>query len=985
MKKFISIFAVASLCLVTAFAAKSYVLAAPEGEETEVVTPEEPAAPVAPALVATQATAQGVYLTFDQELWIDETQDIELAVMQGETKVADALLGFNPNENDYTKLVAAFYEDLQPGAYTLVLTENTIYGYANEEKTVAVAAQEIPFTIHVVAPGDYYVKHVATGKFLGGANSWGTRASLLDHAQIFTVVALADGKYKLDSHTYNKPEQHFLGENYVDNGGNEFTFTAVEGGVNIANGDKFVAAVDGGLVNTAEATADVWQFVTYDEMIAALANATEKAPMDATFAIKAANFSRNLYNQPSDPNPWIVENCSTKNLSGGNNENMCAESFHSTFNIYQTLKNMPYGVYALKAQGFYRIDSGGSNVPVFYANAETMAFPLKTGTENSMGEASTSFSAGLYTIEPIYVLVENGELTIGVKNETETNLWCIWDNFELSYLGEKADYEALVMPKFLAQAEALLAEIKTLNEEYAETPMEYSAKYYLTYYSNDENKPRLETLSQVKESITMLNGIIAKAKSSVAEYAQAAKTAASIQKYAEAAGINLNTSSYEYDYQNGNLYFYNGHPLVNEYNEQLAEILSKTINKTDLIQNPSFEIKDEQDKPDMSAWNGPKGDANLHAATNKNFGMRTGDIFVEKWTPGPGTLTEETLEQTITLPAGKYILTAEAQLLQQGDASVVPGGFFLFAGENKSEITNLAATIVLPFTVEEETPMAIGAKIEGCTGNWASIDNFRLFQAVDATPVNFAITPEAGTVDSLKTITISAPEGVALTVADKAVVTVYTESNTVGRWVAESLRSNMDENGVITLNLPYEYTAAGTYTIEINEGAFQIVGGGYTAAYTKPLWTIEYKPLEIVSSELSSKGGSITFNKDVSFAGYSEYLTDCTLTDAAGNKVESQVTMFVGTAYNELTVQFDPELAAGEYTLNIPDGAIYEFVNWSVGKPLKATTIDFTITPTGVEGIAANGMKDGKFVKNNRIVIVRNGKAYNAAGARIQK
>ena len=975
MKKFISIFAVASLCLVTAFAAKSYVLAAPEGEETEVVTPEEPAAPVAPALVATQATAQGVYLTFDQELWIDETQDIELAVMQGETKVTDALLGFNPNENDYTKLVAAFYDELQPGAYTLVLPENTIYGYANEEKTVAVAAQGIPFTIHVVAPGDYYIKHVATGKFLGGANSWGTHASLLDHAQIFTVVALADGKYKLDSHTYNNATDHFLGADFIDNGGNEFTFTAVEGGVNIANGDKFVAAVDGGLVNTAEATADVWQFVTYDEMIAALADATEEAPMDATFAIKAANFSRNHYRAGYETYPWIVENCGNKNLQGGNNENMCAESFHSTFNIYQTLKNMPYGVYALKAQGFYRIDGGGSNVPVFYANAETMAFPLKTGTENSMGEASTSFSAGLYTIEPIYVLVENGELTIGVKNETETNLWCIWDNFELSYLGEKADYEALVMPKFLAQVKALLEEIKTLNEEYAETPMEYSAKYYLTYYSNDENKPRLETLSQVKESITMLNGIIAKAKSSVAEYAQAAKTAASIQKYAEAAGINLNTASYESDYQNGYLYLYNGHPLVNEYNEQLAEILSKTINKTDLIQNPSFETKD------MTGWSA----TGLHAATNKNFGMKTGESFVENWTPGPGKLADETLEQTITLPAGKYILTAEAQLLQQGDASVVPGGFFLFAGDNKSEITNLAATIVLPFTVEEEAEVAIGAKIEGCTGNWASIDNFRLFQAVDATPVDFAITPEAGTVESLKTITISAPEGVALTVADKAVVTVYTESNTVGRWVAESLRSNMDENGVITLNLPYEYTAAGTYTIEINEGAFQIKGGGYTAAYTKPLWTIEYKPLEIVSSELSSKGGSITFNKDVNFAGWNQYLTDCYLTDAAGKKVESQVTMFVGTAYNELTVQFDPELAAGEYTLNIPDGAIYEFVNWSVGQPLKATTIDFTITPTGVEGIAANGMKNGKFVKNNRIVIVRNGKAYNAAGARIQK
>ena len=93
----------------------------------------------------------------------------------------------------------------------------------------------------------------------------------------------------------------------------------------------------------------------------------------------------------------------------------------------------------MTAQGFYRQDgSDNEHLPVFFANDETQTFPLHTSSENNMTEAGASFAEGKYAIEPILVKVEeDGILNIGVKLEGNTSLWCIWDNFQLTYYGVK--------------------------------------------------------------------------------------------------------------------------------------------------------------------------------------------------------------------------------------------------------------------------------------------------------------------------------------------------------------------------------------------------------------------------------------------------------------------------------------------------------------------------------------------------------------------
>lgn len=212
----------------------------------------------------------------------------------------------------------------------------------------------------------------------------------------------------------------------------------------IANGESFfgwdgqTTVLGKGIDKSSENA--LWLIGSEDELKASLSDASEDDPADATFLILDPNFGRNNRNQGA----WKVsEDCTNKNLSGGNNINNCAESFHSTFTISQEISDLPAGQYIVDLQGFYRQDDGETeDAPVFFANSETQEFgPLgelpdhDNNNWQSMGDVSVEFTNGNYQLEPITVVVGEGEtLTIGVKG-TATHQWVIWDNFELTYCG----------------------------------------------------------------------------------------------------------------------------------------------------------------------------------------------------------------------------------------------------------------------------------------------------------------------------------------------------------------------------------------------------------------------------------------------------------------------------------------------------------------------------------------------------------------------
>lgn len=313
---------------------------------------------------------------------------------------------------------------------------------AKEQEAAYQIAQKFP-------AGDYILYNVEAQAYLGGANSWGTQASLLPNAQMFTLTTTANGVYQLNSHQYESDEKHFLGTNlFVDAVAADWTIAeGVDGNYIISNGGQYLAAGEGNvtvLVQDPTASTAQWQIISISDF--------ENENYDFTALIKDANFSRNAYAKTmqvnpwgvdnrdvrESPYPWTIEDCTTYNLKGGRQTNQCAESWHSTFTISQTIEGIPNGYYTVAAQAFYSQDgTDNENLPVLFANDRQKVFPVKAGNEDNMDKASDSFSQGLYPFA-VEVKVTDGTITLGVKNEKNTAVWAIWDNFTLTFNGEDA-------------------------------------------------------------------------------------------------------------------------------------------------------------------------------------------------------------------------------------------------------------------------------------------------------------------------------------------------------------------------------------------------------------------------------------------------------------------------------------------------------------------------------------------------------------------
>lgn len=486
--------------------AKAAVNAATTVEEVEAVAMPAVTAPDAEKFYSFKLKEGGNYLAADGGIKLAEkAMGFKFVAAEGGYALtADgtnyvAFIGTGDNtwsmgltEAPYTWVVTC----LADGEYTLskvgkpaecIGVDNTTAGsscYANKpadaKGTWAIAEYVAPVPTpeptpepEVFAYQKYIIKNVESGMFWGAGNDWGTQASLVAHPEYVKLDPNGDGTYKLESQVNNGGTNYYFNGEYMDNDQPvALTITKLENGnYTIANGTNYFGWDGTSTVLGKNLAADSknaeWTIQSLDDAKAALANATVEAPMDATLLIEDHDFGRNN----RYVNNWTIV-ASNKSLSGGNNKNNCAESYHSTFTLTQVLQGAPKGVYAMTAQGFYRQEgSDNDNLPYFYANDEKGTFPLLTGSENSMADASESFTAGKYTIDPIFVKVEEGgTLTIGAKLETNTALWCIWDNFVLTYYGDcdlvEAKFSGLVaqVNALKAEAEALVANTGNVSE-----------------------------------------------------------------------------------------------------------------------------------------------------------------------------------------------------------------------------------------------------------------------------------------------------------------------------------------------------------------------------------------------------------------------------------------------------------------------------------------------------------------------------------------
>ncbi len=404
------------------------------------------------------------------------------------------------------------------------------------------------WTASAVGAGEFYLYNVGAEAYMVPGNNWGTRASVNPIGGTTLTLAVSGNGYTIS--TAPLFSGRYLGQDgYMDNGtAFAWVFEPVTGETNVykmkRNSDYFYA--DAGATTTSIG-ADPgtnyakWKLVSKTDRIADLANASETNPKDATFLITCPNFDRN-----ANTGVWSMQ-ASNQNLSGGNDNNRCAESWRATFTLSQTLSGLPNGYYQVRAQAALTdYDNVGSNYPYVYAAEQTADFNLMQHGENGMGQLSDRFLAGEYwTNWTASTIVANGSLTIGAKNN-RNNTWSIWDNFQLRYLGAVTDlsaYEELLANAVAAANDlngliptaaynALNAVVTDNNHTYS-TATDYEAAIaninnaISTYGSNDMQtayanfytyKTTIQALSDGQESSTALttfNNSVSNASSTV--------------------------------------------------------------------------------------------------------------------------------------------------------------------------------------------------------------------------------------------------------------------------------------------------------------------------------------------------------------------------------------------------------------------------------------------------------------------------------------
>jgi hypothetical protein len=588
------------------------------------------------------------------------------------------------------------------------------------------------------ADGNYYFQNVATQKFLAAGANWGTHA-VVNEIGLDFVATFADGKYTLDSQVSNGGDLHFLNDEWTDSSAFGWTFAEVSEGVyTISNGTQFLTAGENDIVTLADdATAEAaqWTLVTAADRIATFEAATAQNGVDATFFIKGANFNRNDLRNAA----WShTRNGGNETFAGPNGDRKTygCEYWNNTFEVSQTITNLPNGVYEFSIAGF-----GTNGTTMIFANETEVPF-VNTTSASSFDAALEAIAAGEYTGNTTgRVIVENGTLTIGVKRTSQVGAdWTVIDNARLTFWG--TDVEDL----FKAEWEETLAAAQAALEAEENAVVTGDEKEALAQAIAD-NTTVEDTEEAYKAAIADLNAAVATftnakaayqslvdAKAAVADltfqYASAEKKAAA-EAAAEVVAANATDAANKVEA------LYLAYRRYAESSAALEGIENSTF-YTSAISNPSADYN-------MTDWSVVNGEG-----SNGSLGVLSG----EPWTDGENmsehnyfdggnwsaSSWDVTLQQTIKLPKGKYQLTVKSR------ASADLTTFRVFAGEESVDMQHIGATgglfnrgwndASVEFEVTEAGDVVIG--VQGATSTihqWMSISDFRLYRFDEYVPV----------------------------------------------------------------------------------------------------------------------------------------------------------------------------------------------------------------------------------------------------------
>lgn len=619
--------------------------------------------------------------------------------------------------------------------------------------------------------GTYYIKNVATGKFMAAGSSWGSHAIVDDHGFDVKLATLEEGKYTIDTQISNGGAKNFLNGEFTDGASFTWTFvatTATDGtpAFYINNGEKNLSAQEGNqdvVLQTTDNDYAKWVFVTEAERIAALANATAEAGMDATWLIKGHNIGRN----DTRNNTWQG---SVK--PGGDVTNMNAEKYNTDFDVYQTIK-VPNGKYVLELQGFYRNGEIKISAPAHlngsenlyakaYANTVETSLPsvyadagkVDAGSSvegiegkfpNSQADASKFFSAGAYNLALDPVVVSDGTLKIGVKKvEKVAADWACFDNFRLTYYGEVNDvavfkeaYEAALAAAKAAVSDDTYAEV--VGDERTALTAAIDANSTVAEETKDAYVAATTALNEATNTFKGAKDAyvaLATAKAQYKDFEVAAYKYASEEKASALADALVATAKNAEEATAKASALVAAVRSIVESNA-LAEGVEGATNYTESIKNPNAEA--------LEGWTTALGEINkgaINIKTAEPFTDAEGNSTHSYFDGGSwnDNAWDVTFSQDVTLPKGKYLLTATSR------ASADLTSFVLFAGEARAEMKHVGASGELfdrgwndnsvEFEVTEDDAV-VNLGVQGVTDKqhqWMSFTRFRLVKVGEVAP-----------------------------------------------------------------------------------------------------------------------------------------------------------------------------------------------------------------------------------------------------------
>lgn len=481
--------------------------------------------------------------------------------------------------------------------------------------------------VDVIEEGvDYYIMNVETDLFLGGQNYWGTQGAISTDAGIFQFVPGTTGEGYNIMNTLVSVSNKNLGTNlYTDNNGlatvqddvDAGTTKSVDGIWTIENrgggifafkcvsewkweNDAWVEIPHGYLCKSetagyrkgfelmfSEELTDncLFRVMTYDEAKAYMIDKAQSSNVSFNFMIKNPDFCRN-----QSTAAWgftALTSGTNHNYAGGANNNFCAESYRQGFVCNQKISGLPAGRYQLSAQGFYRDDlTVGDQIPyVYVGNAYNDVFAkvniiLKTTSENSMTDASNSFTAGKFVLDPVrFNLDETKDVEIGFCSTTN-KAWVIWDNIQLMSYSNVKEYgeEILAGITYPYQPEALAStDVRAAyNQAYTDfSNFVANIQQGVTTFDDVDAEYAKFTAAEtaLKASIETWSGYTVVAEKAKTLYTQITSQEGkynpntalnALNSYANAAPMTPGESASGYTFVNGNYEYIKANPTLND-------------------------------------------------------------------------------------------------------------------------------------------------------------------------------------------------------------------------------------------------------------------------------------------------------------------------------------------------------------------------------------------------------------------------------------